>query len=401
MKKWGKSLVHWFEARYPWREFNYKHLSHYYAPKNFNFWYYFGSFSLLVLLNQIITGIWLAMEYTPTADAAFASIQHIMRDVRYGWLLRLMHTTGASAFFVVVYLHMYRGLIYGSYKMPRELLWLIGMTIYIILLAEAFTGYVLPWGQMSFWGAEVITSFASAIPLIGKYIVLWLRGDFNVSGVTLHRFFSLHVIGIPLVLCLFVFFHLVALHYVGSNNPDGIDVKDKKDQNIPFNPYYTLKDLAGVMVFLIVFSIILFFTPSVDGFFIEPDNALPANPLQTPDHIAPVWYMTPFYAILRAVPNKFLGLMSMASAIALMFVLPWLDRSKVRSIRYKGIWSKCAIVLFVVCFIGLGYVGLQPVSPVLAVLAQLFAVGYFAFFLLMPFYTKYEKTKPLPEHLTT
>jgi ubiquinol-cytochrome c reductase cytochrome b subunit len=392
-------LLNWINARYPWREFEKRHLTHYEAPKNFNFWYYFGSFSLLVLLNQIVTGIWLAMEYTPTADASFSSIQHIMRDVHYGWLIRFMHTTGASAFFVVVYLHMYRALIYGSYKTPRELLWLIGMLIYITLLLEAFTGYVLPWGQMSFWGANVITSFASAIPLVGKYIVVWLRGDFNVSGVTLHRFFSLHVIAVPLVLLGLVFIHLVALHYVGSNNPDGIDVKHKKNQTIAFHPYYTLKDLVGAVVFLAVFASVIFFAPKMGGFFLEPDNYLPANPMKTPEHIAPVWYMTPFYAILRAVPNKFLGLLAMAAAIALMFVLPWLDRSKVRSIRYKGMYSKIAIAMFVICFIGLGYLGVQPVSPLRSFLAAVYSIGYFAFFLLMPFYSRYEKTKHLPEHL--
>jgi ubiquinol-cytochrome c reductase cytochrome b subunit len=399
-------FLRWFESRFPWREFSQKHLAGYYAPKNFNFWYYFGSFSLLVLVNQIVTGIWLAMEYTPTAGEAFASIQHIMREVHYGWLLRFMHTTGASAFFVVVYLHMYRGLIYGSYQKPRELLWLFGMCIYLILLAEAFTGYVLPWGQMSFWGAEVITSFASAVPIVGKYLMVWLRGDFNVSGVTLHRFFSLHVIAIPLVMLGLVFLHLVSLHYVGSNNPDGIDIKNKKNaQNvpvdgIPFHPYYTVKDLVGAIVFLFVFAAIIFFAPKMGGYFLEPDNYLPANPLQTPDHIAPVWYMTPFYAILRAVPDKFLGLVAMAAAIALMFVLPWLDRSKVRSIRYKGKLSKMATVIFVICFIGLGYVGVLPVSPLRAFLAQVYAVGYFAFFLLMPFYTRYEKTQIPPENVT-
>ncbi|MEO8965350.1 MAG: cytochrome bc complex cytochrome b subunit [Gammaproteobacteria bacterium] len=399
-------LISWFDARLPLREFSKQHLTGYYAPKNFNFWYYFGSFSLLVLVIQIITGIWLAMEYVPTADRAFASVQHIMRDVRYGWLLRFMHTTGASAFFIVVYLHMYRGLIYGSYKKPRELLWLIGMLIYMTLLLEAFTGYVLPWGQMSYWGAQVITSFASALPLIGKYIVVWLRGDFTISGVTLHRFFSLHVIAVPLVLLLLVFFHLVALHYVGSNNPDGIEIKDKKNRaghpedGIPFHPYYTLKDLVGAVVFLMVFSLILFFSPKMGGYFLEADNYIPANPLQTPLHIAPVWYMTPFYAILRAVPNKLLGLVAMAASIALMFVLPWLDRSRVRSIRYKGIWSKISIVVLIVCFVGLGYLGIQPVSPLRSLMAQLFSVGYFLFFLTMPIITTYEKTKPLPERIT-
>lgn len=401
-----KALSAWIDARFPVREFVEKHLTHYYAPKNFNFWYYFGSFSLLVLVNQIITGIWLAMEYTPTADAAFSSVQHIMRDVRYGWLIRFMHTTGASAFFIVVYLHMYRGVIYGSYQKPRELLWLIGMMIYITLLLEAFTGYVLPWGQMSYWGAQVITSFGSALPYIGKYIVIWLRGDYSISGVTLHRFFSLHVVAVPLILLLLVFIHLVALHYVGSNNPDGINIKAKKNKQgipldgVPFHPYYTVKDLMGAGVFLIVFSLVVFFAPGMDGLFLEKENFLPANSLMTPEHIAPVWYMTPFYAILRAVPNKLLGLMAMATAIALMFVLPWLDKSPVRSIRYKGIYSKIAIVVLVVSFIGLGYLGIQPVSPLRSFMAKVFGVGYFAFFLLMPFYTRFEKTKPVPERVT-
>lgn len=401
-----KRLLGWFENRFPLREFLDKHVTHYYAPKNFNFWYYFGSFSLVVLLNQIITGIWLAMEYTPTPDLAFASVQHIMRDVHYGWLIRYMHSTGASAFFIVVYLHMYRALIYGSYKAPRELLWLIGMMIYVTLLLEAFTGYVLPWGQMSYWGAQVITSFASAIPFIGKFIVIWFRGDFSVSGVTLHRFFALHVVAVPLVLLFLVFIHLVALHYVGSNNPDGIDIKEKKNRQgipldgIPFHPYYTVKDFMGLTVFLIVFALVVFFSPGMHGLFLETENYLPANALMTPEHIAPVWYMTPFYAILRAVPNKFLGLMAMAAAIALMFVLPWLDRSPVRSIRYKGNLSKIAIIIFVVSFVGLGYLGIQPVSPLRTFLAAVFSIGYFAFFLLMPFYTRFEKTKIVPERLT-
>jgi len=397
----------WINDRFPLRDFWRHHMTHYFAPRNFNFWYYFGSFSLLVLVNQIVTGIWLAMDYTPTAGEAFSSIQHIMRDVHYGWLLRLMHSTGASAFFVVIYLHMYRGLIYGSYKSPRELLWLIGMLLYVTLLLEAFTGYVLPWGQMSYWGAEVITSFASAIPYVGKFLVVWLRGDYSISGVTLHRFFSLHVIAVPLVILVLVFLHLVALHFVGSNNPDGIDInKAKKDKDsmpvgtIPFQPYYVLKDMVGIVVFLAIFFYIVFYMPKMAGIFLEAENFVPANAMQTPDHIAPVWYMTPFYAILRAIPNKMMGLSAMAAAIALMFVLPWLDRSKVRSIRYKGVWSKVAVSVFVVSFIGLGYVGIQPVSPVRSVMAQIFTVGYFAFFLLMPIYTAREKTKPLPGHLT-
>lgn len=396
----------WFCKRYPWNEFWRKHLSEYYAPRNFNFWYYFGSFSLLVFVMQILSGIWLVMEYVPTGEGSFASVQHIMREVRYGWLLRFMHTTGASAFFAVVYLHMYRGLIYGSYKRPRELVWLIGMVIYLMLLMEAFTGYVLPWGQMSYWGAAVITSFASAIPYIGDLILIWLRGDFNVTGVSLHRFFSLHVIAIPLLLAAVIFIHLVALHHVGSNNPDGIEIKDKKDKDhipldgIPFHPYYTVKDLVGVVVFLFVFCSILFFTPMMGGIFLEPDNFIPANPLLTPPEISPVWYMTPFYAMLRAIPNKLFGVMTMASAIALMFMPPWLDRSAVRSIRYKGMWSKIAVTVFVICFVGLGYLGHEAVSPLRTMMSRILTVGYFAFFLLMPFYTSLEKTKPLPERVT-
>lgn len=399
-------LIDWINKRYPLAEFWQKHMAGYYAPRNFNFWYYFGAFSLFVFVMQIISGIWMVMEYTPTADASFQSVQHIMREVRYGWLLRFMHTTGASAFFVVVYLHMYRGLIYGSYRRPRELLWLIGMIIYMLLLLEAFTGYVLPWGQMSFWGASVITSFASAIPYVGETLLIWLRGDYNVAGVTLHRFFALHVIAIPLILAALVFFHLVALHYVGSNNPDGIEIKDKKDSHgvpldgIPFHPYYTLKDLVGIVVFLFVFCFILFFGPTMHGLFLEPDNFIPANPLQTPLEISPVWYMTPFYAILRAIPNKFLGLMAMAAAIAVMFVLPWLDRSKVKSIRYKGNLSKIALVVFVICFIGLGYLGHESVSSLRTLMARILSIGYFGFFLLMPIYTKLEKTKQLPERVT-
>lgn len=400
------SFMAWLNKRYPVAEFWQKHMVGYYAPRNFNFWYYFGAFSLLVFVMQIVSGIWMVMEYTPTAEASFQSVQHIMREVRYGWLLRFMHTTGASAFFVVVYLHMYRGLIYGSYKRPRELLWLIGMIIYMLLLLEAFTGYVLPWGQMSFWGASVITSFASAIPYVGDTLLIWLRGDYNVAGVTLHRFFALHVIAIPLILAVLVFFHLVALHHVGSNNPDGIEIKDKKDKQghpldgIPFHPYYTVKDLAGIVVFLFVFCFILFFGPTMHGLFLEPDNFIPANPLQTPPEISPVWYMTPFYAILRAIPNKLFGLMAMAAAIAVMFVLPWLDRSRVRSIRYKGTLSKIALVVFVVSFIGLGYLGHEAVSPLRTFMARVLSIGYFAFFLLMPFYTKLEKTKQLPERVT-
>ncbi len=400
------AYMEWIDKRYPWTDFWKKHLSEYYAPKNFNFWYFFGSFSLLVFVMQILTGIWLVMEYTPTADASFQSVQHIMREVRFGWLLRFMHTTGASAFFIVVYLHMYRGLIYGSYKKPRELVWLIGMVIYFCLLIEAFTGYVLPWGQMSYWGAAVITSFASAIPYIGDLLLTWMRGGFAVTGVTLHRFFSLHVIAVPLLLAVLIFVHLVALHQVGSNNPDGIDIKDKKNKEgipldgIPFHPYYTVKDLVGVVVFLFVFCSVVFFMPKLGGLFLEPDNFIPANPMVTPPEISPVWYMTPFYAMLRAVPNKLLGLMTMAAGVAIMFVLPWLDRSKVRSIRYKGTYSKIAILVFVVCFMGLGYLGHEGVSPLRTMMARVFTIGYFGFFLLMPFYSSRENTKQLPERVT-
>jgi ubiquinol-cytochrome c reductase cytochrome b subunit len=399
-------FMEWIDARYPWTPFWKKHLSEYYAPKNFNFWYYFGVFSMLVFVMQIVSGIWLVMEYVPTADGSFPSVQHIMREVRFGWLLRFMHTTGASAFFIVIYLHMYRGLIYGSYQKPRELVWLIGMVIYFMLLMEAFTGYVLPWGQMSFWGASVITSFASAIPYMGDLLLVWLRGDFNVTGVTLHRFFSLHVIAIPLLLCVFIFVHLVALHHVGSNNPDGIDIKKKKGKDgipldgIPFHPYYTVKDLAGVVVFLFVFCLVLFFSPKMGGIFLEPDNSILANPLQTPLEISPVWYMTPFYAMLRAVPNKLCGVITMAAGIAIMFVLPWLDRSPVRSIRYKGTLSKIAIVAFVISFCGLGYLGHEGVSTLKTFIAQILTLVYFGFFLLMPFYSKMEKTKRLPERVT-
>lgn len=399
-------LLGWVDQRYPLTAFWKKHVSEYYAPRNFNFWYFFGSFSLLIFGAQIISGIWLVMQYTPTADGSFQSVQHIMRDVPYGWLLRFMHTTGASAFFVVIYLHMYRALIYGSYQKPRELVWLVGMIIYMMLLVEAFTGYVLPWGQMSYWGAAVITSFASAIPYLGELILVWLRGDFNVSGVTLHRFFSLHVIAIPLLLTAMIFVHLVALHHVGSNNPDGIDIKKHKDNKgrpldgIPFHPYYTVKDLMGVVVFLFVFCAVMFFMPKMGGLFLEADNSILANPMQTPAEIAPVWYMTPFYAMLRAIPNKLIGLCVMAAAIAIMFVLPWLDRSPVRSIRYKGQYSKIAIVVFVISFCGLGYLGHEAVSPLKTIISRILTVGYFGFFLLMPFYSAREKTKPLPDRVT-
>lgn len=405
MREKLKSLNHWINARFPLIEIWQKHAGNYYAPKNFNFWYYFGSLALVVLVIQFISGIWLAMFYTPTPEGAFASIEYIMRDVQFGWLLRYLHTTGASAFFIVIYLHMYRSLLYGSYKKPRELVWLLGMGLYFILMAEAFMGYLLPWGQMSFWGAQVITSLVGAIPKIGPGLVVWLRGDFAVSGVTLNRFFALHIIALPLLMLLFVWMHIIALHKVGSNNPEGIEIKKyKNDQGVPqdgilFHPYYTVKDLWGVAVFLIVFALVVFFIPDGCGYFLEPANFIPANPLQTPTHIAPVWYLTPFYAMLRAVPDKLFGVIVMASAIAILFVLPWLDRSPVKSMRYRGWWSRLALTIFTVSFIGLGYLGTVTMTTTLQLWAQIFTVGYFLFFLLMPIYTRYETTKLVPDRM--
>jgi len=402
MNKSSTGIMEWIDARFPATKWWNEHLAKYYAPKNFNFWYFFGSLALLVLVNQLVTGIWLAMFYKPSAAEAFNSVEYIMREVPQGWILRYMHSTGASFFFIVVYLHMFRGLLYGSFKKPRELVWLIGMAIYVCLLAEAFMGYLLPWGQMSFWGAKVITSLFEAIPWVGPGIVEWLRGDYNVSDATLNRFFSLHVIAVPLLFLVLVWLHIIALHEVGSNNPDGIEIKYNKDKDgnpvdgIPFHPYYTVKDFFGVGIFLSIFAAVLFFAPDLGGFFLEPPNFEPANPLKTPEHIAPVWYMTPFYAILRAIPDKLFGVVTMLGAVAILFFLPWLDRSPVKSIRYRGYLFKGMVCLFVVCFIGLGYLGLKPPSPLRMIAAQVFSVGYFAFFLLMPIYSKLDKTKPLP-----
>lgn len=399
-------LLNWIDARFPLRKTWNEHAAQYYAPKNFNIWYVFGSLALVILFTQFMSGIWLAMYYIPTDKEAFSSIETIMRDVNYGWLLRYLHSTGASAFFIVIYLHMFRSLLYGSYQRPRELVWLLGMMLYLILLAEAFMGYVLPWGQMSYWGGQVIVNLFSAIPYIGPDLALWIRGDYNVSGVTLHRFFALHIIALPILLLAVVGLHIVALHKVGSNNPDGIDIKAHKNNlgipldGIPFHPYYTVKDLFGIVVFLIIFMGVLFFMPDMGGYFLEANNFTPANPLQTPTHIAPAWYMTPFYAMLRAVPNKLFGVVIMAAAIAILFVLPWLDRSPVKSIRYRGIFSKLALILFVISFAALVYLGTQPVSFTYTILARIFTVLYFSFFLLMPLYTKYDKTKPVPERLT-
>ncbi len=406
MKNTLTALLGWVDARFPLTKMWNEHLAEYYAPKNFNFWYFFGSLALLVLVNQIVTGIWLTMSYKPDAELAFASVEYIMRDVEWGWLIRYMHSTGASAFFIVVYLHMFRALLYGSYKKPRELIWILGVLIYLALMAEAFMGYLLPWGQMSYWGAQVIISLFSAIPWVGEDLALWIRGDYVISDVTLNRFFALHVIALPLVLLGLVVAHILALHEVGSNNPDGVEIKKNKDENgipkdgIPFHPYYTVKDIVGVVVFAFFFAVVMFFLPEMGGYFLEHANFVAADPLKTPEHIAPVWYFTPFYAILRAVPDKLFGVVAMGAAIVVLFFLPWLDRSPVKSIRYRGPLFKLALALFAVSFLILGWLGTQPATPVLTNLARLFTLIYFAFFILMPWYTKVDKTKPVPERVT-
>ena len=407
------NLRDWIDARFPLTKMWEEHLSKYYAPKNFNFWYFFGSLALLVLVIQIITGIFLTMNYKPSAAEAFASVEYIMRDVEWGWLIRYMHSTGASAFFLVVYLHMFRAMLYGSYKQPRELLWLFGMMIYLALMAEAFFGYLLPWGQMSYWGAQVIISLFGAIPVIGDDLSLWIRGDFVISDVTLNRFFALHVIAVPLVLLVLVVMHILALHEVGSNNPDGVEIKKNKDENgipkdgIPFHPYYTVKDIVGVVVFLMFFSFVMFFIPEGGGYFLEAPNFEPADPLKTPEHIAPVWYFTPYYAMLRAVTvdigplsAKFLGVIVMGAAVVILFFLPWLDRSPVKSIRYRGPIYKIMLAAFVVSFFVLGYLGTQAPTAGRTMLAQAGTIVYFAFFLLMPIYTRIDKTKPVPDRVT-
>ena len=399
-------LMGWIDDRFPLTAMYNDHMAKYPAPKNLNFWYFFGSLAMLVLVNQIITGIWLTMNYNPSAEGAFASVEYIMRDVDYGWLLRYMHSTGASAFFIVVYLHMFRGMIYGSYQKPRELLWIFGMLIFLVLMAEAFMGYLLPWGQMSFWGAQVIISLFGAIPVIGDDLTLWIRGDYVISGATLNRFFALHVIALPLVLVMLVAMHILALHEVGSNNPDGIDIKKHKDENgwpldaVAFHPYFTVKDMIGVAGFLFFFCAIIFFKPDMWGYFLEKPNFEVANGLKTPAHIAPVWYFTPFYAILRAVPDKLLGVIMMGLSIVVLFLLPWLDRCKVRSVRYRSTLHKLNIAQFVVCFIILGVLGVLPSTPTLTLIAQICTLGYFGFFVLLFFYSKNESTKPLPERVT-
>jgi ubiquinol-cytochrome c reductase cytochrome b subunit len=386
-----------------------EHLAKYYAPKNFNFWYYFGSIAILILVLQIVSGIFLAMSYKPDATLAFGSVEYIMRDINYGWLIRYLHSTGASFFFIAIYLHMFRALLYGSYRQPRELVWIIGMLIYLALMAESFLGYLLPWGQMSYWGAQVIISLFSAIPWIGEDLAIWIRGDYVVSDVTLNRFFAYHVVSMPIILLALVVVHILALHHtgVGSNNPDGIEIKKNKDPNtgipldgIPFHPYYTVKDIFGFGIFLIIFVLVMFYAPEMWGYFIEANNFFPADPLKTPEHIAPLWYFTPFYAILRAIPDKLLGVIAMGASIVVWFFLPWLDRSPVKSIRYKGWLYKFALLLFVISFIGLGILGMWPAEPLYTKIALGLTVIYFAFFILMPFYSVWDKTKPLPQRVT-
>jgi len=384
-----------------------KHLSEYYAPKNFNLWYYFGSLAMLVLVNQIVTGIFLTMNYKPSAAEAFASVEYIMRDVEGGWLVRYMHSTGASLFFFVVYAHMFRAMIYGSYQKPRELVWVLGMLIFLTLMAEAFMGYVLPWGQMSYWGAQVIINLFGAVPVVGPELTEWIRGDYLVSDVTLNRFFALHVIALPLVLLLLVVLHLGALHEVGSNNPDGVDIKKVKDKDtgipkdgIAFHPYYTVKDLFGAAFFLTFAAFLLFFAPTFGGLFLEHDNFVPANPMVTPEHIKPVWYFTPYYAMLRAIPDKLLGVMVMGGATLILFLLPWLDRSPVRSIRYRPMLHKLMIATFAVSFVVLAWLGMQSGSPIQTWVARGLTFFYFAFFITMPIWSRMGSFKSVPERVT-
>ncbi len=400
-------LRDWVDARLPIMRAWDTHMGKYYAPKNFNFWYFFGVLSLLVLVNQLLTGIWLTMSFTPSSEEAFRSVEYIMRDVDYGWIIRYMHSTGASAFFIVVYLHMFRALLYGSYKKPRELIWVFGMFIFLILMAEAFVGYVLPWGQMSYWGAQVIISLFGAIPVIGEDIVQWVRGDFLISGITLNRFFALHVVALPIVLLALVVLHLLALHEVGSNNPDGVEIKKNKGPDgipvdgVAFHPYYTVHDLTAVAVFLFVFCGVIFFMPEMGGYFLEHANFEIADGLKTPAHIAPVWYFTPFYSVLRAVPDKLLGFIAFAASVAILFLLPWLDRSPVKSIRYRGMYSKVALIVFTAAFLILGVLGVKAPTEGRTLLARICSIIYFGFFLLMPVWTSLEKTKPEPTRVTS
>jgi ubiquinol-cytochrome c reductase cytochrome b subunit len=446
-------LLNWVDNRFPASKLYNEHLGEYFAPKNFNIWYVFGALSLLVLVIQIVTGIFLTMHYKPDAALAFASVEYIMRDVPWGWLIRYMHSTGASAFFVVVYLHMFRGLMYGSYRKPRELIWLFGCAIFLALMAEAFMGYLLPWGQMSYWGAQVIVNLFAAIPFIGPDLALLIRGDYVVGDATLNRFFAFHVIAVPLVLLGLVVAHLIALHEVGSNNPDGVEIKAHKDANgkpldgIPFHPYYTVHDIFAVSVFLMIFTAIIFFAPEAGGYFLEYNNFIPADSLKTPAHIAPVWYFTPYYSMLRAVTGemmyvfvacvvaaaaftilkarvamllkvaiavvalvavaamlvfdpKFWGVVVMGGAVIILFFLPWLDYSEVKSIRYRPDWHKYVYALFVINFIVLGYLGIKPPSLINERVSQVGTLFYFGFFLLMPWWSRLGTFKPVPERVT-
>ncbi len=447
-----EKLLEWVDARFPLTKVWKEHLAEYYAPKNFNFWYYFGSLAMLVLVIQIVTGIFLTMHYKPDVNLAFASVEYIMRDVPWGWLIRYMHSTGASAFFIVVYLHMFRALLYGSHRGPRELVWILGAVIFVALMAEAFMGYLLPWGNMSYWGAQVIINLFDAIPFVGPALSEWIRGDFVVSDATLNRFFAFHVIAVPLVLVMLVFLHIVALHKVGSNNPDGIEIKAHKGPDgkpldgIPFHPYYTVKDIVGVVVFLMLYAAVIFWAPEMGGWFLEHDNFVPANILQTPPEIVPLWYFTPFYSILRACTSDYMiylaiflaviasltavrlrgllakgavlggtalvivglftleaklwGVVAMGASIVILFFLPWLDQSPVKSIRYKGPIYKTALAVFAVAFVVLGYVGTKPPEGLYKALAQIGTILYFAFFAFMPWYTRIDRTKPVPERVT-
>ncbi len=405
LAKHADALLNWVDERLPVLEFWDAHLAKYYAPKNFNFWYYMGSLALLVLVIQIVTGIFLTMHYKPSAAEAFASVEYIMRDVPWGWLIRYMHSTGASFFFILVYLHMFRSLLYGSHRKPRELLWIFGMLIYLLLMAEAFFGYVLPWGQMSYWGAQVIINLFGAIPKIGEPLTEWIRGDYFISDATLNRFFALHVVAVPIALLGLVVLHIAALHQTGSNNPDGIEIKQNKDEQgvprdgIPFHPYYTVKDIFGAAMFLLLFAFVIFFWPDAGGLFLEHDNFAPADPLVTPEHIKPVWYFTPFYAILKAVPDKLMGVILMGCSVVVLFFLPWLDRSPVKSIRYKGAWYKILVFAFAIAFVRLGMLGMAEGTPAQTWEMRVWTFVYFAFFVLLFFLSKGGKTKPVPDRV--
>ncbi|MDD9886724.1 MAG: cytochrome b N-terminal domain-containing protein [Gammaproteobacteria bacterium] len=387
-------LIGWIDERFPLTRLWNEHLAKYYAPKNFNLWYFFGSLALLVLVMQIVTGIFLTMHYKPDAALAFASVEYIMRDVEWGWLIRYMHSTGASAFFIIIYLHMFRGLMYGSFKKPRELLWLIGMFIYLTLMAEAFMGYLLPWGQMSYWGAQVIINLFGAIPYIGPDLAVWIRGDYVVSDATLNRFFAFHVIALPLVLVGLVFLHIMALHEVGSNNPDGIEIKADRDADgnprdgVPFHPYYTVKDIVGAVVFLLLFTVVVFYVPEMGGYFLEHNNFVEANPLLTPEHISPLWYFTPFYTVLRAIPDPWYGVLAMTASILILFFLPWIDRNPVKSVRYRSFLYKVNLAFFVIAFVYLGYLGTLSVNPLRTEMAVRFSELYFLFFFVLWVYSK-------------